>query len=355
MYYLWFVTCDEDLAAVTVDGATEWKNPTGARATRGATAARARAGHPAHPRPSFSSGFLPGAMIPYVRFFAVATAAYALLAVVWAAASARSWADVGPLQHAIAAVIALGLIEQAMWFGDYAHFNRVGHRPAATTLAAVAVGCARRTLCRGVALAVAMGTGAVTPSLGAAKGKLAALCGTYMVAASALGALTSVGQVDDLTGGARALLGLPVAALDAVCVLWLFSSLSKTLATVAARRAAAKLDLYRRFTNALAVMVWASIAFTAYETYAKVTDPFAARWRLEWVHTAFWVALDAAFTAAVALLFRPCPAAARFAYSEADAESGYSTLEKGGSGIAALGGGKAPLPALEVDGGGKRE
>lgn len=29
MYYLWFVTCDEDLSAVTVNGATEWKNPTG--------------------------------------------------------------------------------------------------------------------------------------------------------------------------------------------------------------------------------------------------------------------------------------------------------------------------------------
>ena len=29
MYYLWFVTCDEDLSAVTVNGSTEWKNPTG--------------------------------------------------------------------------------------------------------------------------------------------------------------------------------------------------------------------------------------------------------------------------------------------------------------------------------------
>lgn len=295
-------------------------------------------------------------MIPYVRFFAVATAAYALLAVVWAALSANSWADVGPLQHAIAAVIALGLTEQAIWFADYAHFNHAGSRPAATTLAAVVVGCARRTLCRGVALAVAMGTGAVTPSLGAAKGKLAALCGTYMVAATALGSLTAVGQVDDLTGGARALLGLPVAALDAVCVLWMFSSLSKTLATVAARRAAAKLDLYRRFTNALAVMVWSSIAFIAYETYAKVTDPFAARWRADWVHGAFWVCLDFAFTVAVAFLFRPCPAAARFAYSDADAESEYSALEKGGSGgIAALTGGKTPLPVDAHGGDGKRE
>lgn len=29
MYYLWFVICDPDLAAATVEGATIWKNPTG--------------------------------------------------------------------------------------------------------------------------------------------------------------------------------------------------------------------------------------------------------------------------------------------------------------------------------------
>ena len=29
MYYLWFVTCDEDLSSATVRGRTTWKNPTG--------------------------------------------------------------------------------------------------------------------------------------------------------------------------------------------------------------------------------------------------------------------------------------------------------------------------------------
>ena len=30
MYHLWFVVCDTDLVAATVEGATVWKNPTGA-------------------------------------------------------------------------------------------------------------------------------------------------------------------------------------------------------------------------------------------------------------------------------------------------------------------------------------
>lgn len=29
MYHLWFVACDSSLAAVTAEGATVWKNPTG--------------------------------------------------------------------------------------------------------------------------------------------------------------------------------------------------------------------------------------------------------------------------------------------------------------------------------------
>jgi len=244
MYYLWFVTCDDDLSAVTVAGATEWKNPT---------------------------GYLPGAMIPLVSLHAVAAAAYGALLLAWGVSAARHAADVGFLQRAVGGVIALGAAEAITWACDYAHFNATGHRPPASTLYAVLVGCGRRTLARYVALVVSLGAGVVVPVLAPVlRHKVAALCVTYVLASGAASGLASVGQVDDLTGGARALLGLPVAALDAVFVLWIFSALSRTLAQVAARRAAAKLDLYRKFTNLLAVMVWASVAWIAYETYYKV-------------------------------------------------------------------------------------
>ena len=246
MYYLWFVTCDDDLSAVTVAGATEWKNPT---------------------------GYLPGAMIPLVSLHAVAAAAYGVLLIGWGVAAVRHAADVGFLQRAVGGVIALGAAEAITWACDFAHFNATGHRPPASTLYAVLVGCGRRTLARYVALVVSLGAGVVVPVLSPLlRHKVAALCVTYVLASGAASGLASVGQVDDLTGGARALLGLPVAALDAVFVLWIFSSLSRTLAQVAARRAASKLDLYRKFTNLLAVMVWASVAWIAYETYYKVSE-----------------------------------------------------------------------------------
>ena len=108
---------------------------------------------------------------------------------------------------------------------------------------------------------------------------------------------------------------LPVAVLDGIFIFWVFTSLSKTLAQLQTRRAGAKLELYRRvpahagaflafyqlqicecapealasqgaggilqgmswrvcftrrFTNTLALMVWVSVAWIAYEMYFKV-------------------------------------------------------------------------------------
>ena len=57
-----------------------------------------------------------------------------------------------------------------------------------------------------------------------------ALGGAYFIAACTLDVMTNVGTIDDLTSSARIFLVLPVAVLDAVFILWIFTALSKTLA-----------------------------------------------------------------------------------------------------------------------------
>ena len=74
----------------------------------------------------------------------------------------------------------------------------------------------------------------------------------------------------------------------------------------------------RRFTNALALMVWVSVAWTAYEMYTKVTDRFDERWRTRWLGADFWHALSFAFLAVMCWLFRPAVATMRYSYSEPD-------------------------------------
>lgn len=75
--------------------------------------------------------------------------------------------------------------------------------------------------------------------------QIIALAVSYFVAVTALDVVTNVGTIDDLTSTARIILVLPVAILDAVFILWVFTSLSKTLAQLQARRAGTKLELYR--------------------------------------------------------------------------------------------------------------
>jgi hypothetical protein len=77
------------------------------------------------------------------------------------------------------------------------------------------------------------------------RAQIIALGASYFFAVTALDITTNVGTIDDLTSTARIVLVLPVAILDAVFILWVFTSLSKTLGQLQARRAGAKLDLYR--------------------------------------------------------------------------------------------------------------
>lgn len=75
--------------------------------------------------------------------------------------------------------------------------------------------------------------------------QIVALGVTYFIAVSALDVMSNVGTIDDLTSAARIILVLPVATLDAIFILWVFTSMSRTLNQLLARRATAKVGLYR--------------------------------------------------------------------------------------------------------------
>lgn len=315
MYYLWFVICDEDLQAATVRGQTTWKNPT---------------------------GYLPGMMYPNIKFFGFMSVSYIFLGVLWAALYGRHWKEVFMLQHCITSIVALGMMEMSTWYFDYVNFNATGSRPLMTTFYAVLLGCLRKTISRALVLIVSMGFGVVLPYLGAIQKKIIALSASYFVAVSALDITTNVGTIDDLRSTARILLVLPVAILDAVFILWVFTSLSRTLNQLQARKATSKLELYRRFTNTLALMVWVSVAWIAYEMYYKVTDQYNERWQSDWIASDFWYILNFVFLTVMCALFRPSNYATRFAYTEVEGEEEYEQIEKGqlrgkGKGDAILG------------------
>lgn len=289
MYNLFFISCDPKLKGLTMSGKTLWKNP---------------------------DGYLPGRMSPLKKFYVIMALAYVLLSLIWFSQYVRFWKDILQLQHCITVVIGLGLFEMTLWYLEYAHFNNTGTRPVVITTWVVTVGALRRTLSRLLILCVSMGYGVVRPTLGGLTIKVLLLGVTYFLASELLNITEYVGTINDVAGRARVFLVLPVALLDAFLILWIFTSLSRTLDQLQAKRSSVKLDIYRKFSNALAITVIASVAWIGFELYFKATDPFNERWQGAWVITAFWDIVAYVLLCVICYLWAPSQSSQRYAYSE---------------------------------------
>ncbi|XAR67565.1 hypothetical protein NMG60_11002366 [Bertholletia excelsa] len=291
MYNLYFIHCDPHLKELAVEGKSVWKNPT---------------------------GYLPGRMAPLLNFYGFMSLAFVILGVFWFSQYARFWKEVLPLQNCITLVITLGMLEMALWYFDYAEFNESGIRPTGTTVWAVTFGTVKRTVSRLIILMVSMGYGVVRPTLGGLSSKVMMLGATFFLASEVLELVENVGAISDLSGKARLFLVLPVAILDAFFILWIFTSLSATLSKLQARRMLAKLDIYRKFTNALAVAVIVSVGWICYELYFKSTDVYNEQWQNAWIIPAFWQVLSFSLLCVICALWAPSQNSMRYAYDASE-------------------------------------
>ncbi|KAJ0976048.1 hypothetical protein J5N97_018013 [Dioscorea zingiberensis] len=288
MYNLFFISCDPKLRGLKMSGKTSWKNP---------------------------DGYLPGRMAPLMTFYIFMSLSYLLLSIIWFSQYVRFWKDILPIQNCITLVIALGLFEMTLWYFEYLNFNNTGIRPVVITTWVVTVGAIRKTVSRLLILSISMGYGVVRPTLGGLTSKVLLLGVTYFLASELLDIAENVGTISDISGKARLFLVLPDALLDAFLILWIFTSLSRTLEKLQARRSSVKLDIYRKFTNALAVAVIASVAWIGYEVYFKATDPFSERWQTAWIITVFWDILTFVLLCVLCYLWAPSQSSQRYAYS----------------------------------------
>ncbi|KAL5698331.1 hypothetical protein ACHQM5_029384 [Ranunculus cassubicifolius] len=293
MYNLYFIHCEPKLKGLVMDGKTIWKSPT---------------------------GYLPGRMAPLMNFYGLMSLAYLILGIYWFSQYARFWREVMQLQNCITLIITLGMFETALWYFEYVEFNNTGVRPTAITVWAVTFGTVKRTVARVIILMVSMGYGVVRPTLGGLTSKVLMLGGTFFLASEVLELVENVGAVNDLSGKARLFLVLPVAIMDAFFILWIFSSLSSTLNKLQARRIMAKLEIYRKFTNALAVAVIVSVGWICYELYFKANDVYNERWKTAWIIPAFWQLLSFSLLCVICALWAPSQNSTRYAYTEESSE-----------------------------------
>ncbi|KAK1391169.1 Transmembrane receptor, eukaryota [Heracleum sosnowskyi] len=289
MYYLYFMFCDPQLKGTVVRGRTVWRNP---------------------------HGYLPGKMAPLMTFYGIASLAYLVLGLVWFLRFVKFWKDIIQLHYHITVVIALGMCETALWYFEYANLNATGIRPVGITLWAVSITAVKKTLSRLLLLVVSMGYGVVRPTLGGVTSKVLILGLIYFVALEALDLVQHLGTVDDFSSRSMQYLVLPVAFLDAWFILWIFSSLSRTLEKLQIRRSMAKLELYRKFTNYLAVFVLLSIAWIGYELYFNASDKYNELWQYAWIIPSIWTLLAFSLLAVICILWAPSRNPTRYAYSE---------------------------------------
>ncbi|URE09813.1 lung seven transmembrane domain containing protein [Musa troglodytarum] len=289
MYYLYFMFCDPQLKGTIIKGRTVWRNP---------------------------HGYLPGKMAPLMTFYGFMSLAYLLLGLCWFLQFVRYWKHTLQLHYHITAVIALGMCEMAFWYFEYGNFNSTGSRPMGITIWAVTFTAVKKTVSRLLLLVVSMGYGVVRPTLGGITSRVALLGFVYFIASEALELVEHLGNINDFSGKARLFLVLPVALLDATFIVWIFSSLSKTLEKLQIRKSTAKLELYRKFTNSLAVSVLLSVAWIGYELYFNATDPLSELWQRSWIVSAFWNVLSYVLLGIICILWAPSHNPTRYAYSE---------------------------------------
>lgn len=99
------------------------------------------------------------------------------------------------------------------------------------------------------------------------------------------------------------------------------------------RRSVAKLELYRKFTNSLAVSVLLSVAWIGYELYFNASDPLSELWRRAWIIPAFWTILAYLLLTVICILWAPSNNPTRYAYSGETLDDEEEGLSLTGSGV----------------------
>ena len=343
MYELLFISCDDSsdvsedepspsISPYTISGQSVWKNP---------------------------HGYLPGRKTHDRFMFGATVAVYVVLAATWVWAFALKVVDSGVnssttnlrgtlnVHLAVSLVLLLGMSEYSTRYSNAVAFNDTGTKPFFLVIFASVVSAARESVSRLCVLCACLGLGITRPSLGDNTTKfLSAITAGYFLSSLVLdldeqrifSSMNSYGRVgvasdahDDVQSGTRELLALPVALLNAVFIVHIFTALSKTLQKTQVRRQWTKLAVYKDFANSLAAFIVASVFLSAFETFLVVSDGggetaavsskyfFAEQfpyWQWEWTITDGWIAIEVGVLCVCMWLWRPGEMSDRYAYVE---------------------------------------
>ncbi|XP_034384697.1 transmembrane protein 87A [Cyclopterus lumpus] len=251
---------------------------------------------------------------PMMVFYMVMCIVYVLLAVLWLALSACYWRDLLRIQFWIGGVIFLGMLEKAVYYGEFQSLRYEGLSVQGAVVFAEVLSAVKRTLARVLVIIASLGYGIVKPRLGALLHRVVGVGLLYLIFSIVEGMLQVNADRGNYTSS-RIVCDIVLAFIDSCVVWWIFVSLAQTMKLLKLRRNVVKLSLYRHFTNTLIFAVIASIIFIIWSSKTIKVSQCQSDWRELWIDDAFWRLLFSIILLVIMFLWRPSANNQRYAFS----------------------------------------
>jgi len=302
MYYLYIANCPTSTvsADVKLDGRITFMNP---------------------------YGYLNGEYFFYLPFYGIMTFVYIFIGFAWFILSIKYRGQLLRLQHAIAAVIILGIIENATLAFDNLGFNNIGLNYTAAMIVGVIFSTFKKAISRVLVLIVGMGYGVVKPTLGNAKVKVILLGVAYTIFSGGLSIAELVQRTQTFSIPLLLFLVLPVAALDTAFYWWIFLSLLRTVSQLQVRKQVIKLSMYKWFLGLLAFSGVISGIITLIQIIVLSVSDTDKSWKVQWLWNAFWHLLYVLILSFIVVIWRPTSNNTRYAYTEMNPDGEEITLQ----------------------------
>ncbi|XP_041850203.1 transmembrane protein 87A isoform X2 [Melanotaenia boesemani] len=259
-------------------------------------------------------GYISASEWPLMVFYMVMCIVYVLLAMLWLVLLACHWRDLLRIQFWIGGVIFLGMVEKAVYYGEFQSIRYYGLSVQGAVVFAELLSAVKRTLARVLVIIASLGYGIVKPRLGALMHRVVGIGLLYLVFSIIEGIL----RVNAERGNNNKDLffcNVVMALTDSAIVWWIFVSLAETMKLLKLRRNVVKLALYRHFTNTLIFTVIASVIFIIWNTRTIMFPKCVSDWRELWIEDAYWRFLFSIILLVIMFLWRPSANNQRYAFS----------------------------------------
>ena len=266
-------------------------------------------------------GYLPADLFGNLPFYGMMSCAYVVLGILWLAVCFIHSSELLPLQLWITAVLGLGMIETTLLFLHYLTWNDYGNPSVFASTMAMIFGVTKRAASRVLVLMVSLGYGVVRPSLGDEMDKILYLGGAYFLLSlvytiSSLMPPSSTRQASaEPQADMLALIVMMLAGIDTTFYVWIMMSLNNILISLAARKQAAKYQLYQHFRIVLALSLLLSLGWAVYSVLVVFGDHVDKNWSERWTIDALWEVTYLVIFIAIAYLWAPSRNSQRYAYS----------------------------------------